>query len=246
MVAGFKKLKYILKPMSFRNLVAEFGHMTTIEIAAGQTYRIPLDIQVPGSILCISFQTLVAQGGDITFGLYAATEQTQFTSKPERESIDKKLGKPGGPAYATGKATAMEEDRMSYTHPIAQEQPSAVASTAGAVWGSLSNGLSSLRGQATPTPATIASKPAADGAMRAVIQPKLIQQETPEEVMADAGANATSTVENKPMKITYKIEERGFYTVVFTNNQNWMYSKTLKFRWCVLVPTDHQASKPGT
>ena len=44
------------------------------------------------------------------------------------------------------------------------------------------------------------------------------------------------------MKITYKIEERGFYTVVFTNNQNWMYSKTLKFRWCVLVPTDHQAS----
>lgn len=60
MVSDFKRHKYILKPMSFRNLVAEFGHMTTVEIAAGGTYRIPLDIQVPGSILCISFQTLVA------------------------------------------------------------------------------------------------------------------------------------------------------------------------------------------
>lgn len=174
MVANFKTLKYILKPMSFRNLVAEFGHMTTVEIAAGQTYRIPLDIQVPGSILCISFQTLVAQGGDITFGLYGATEQTQFTGKPERESVDKKLAAslPGNAAYTTSnKIDSMQEDRMSYNHPIGQEQPSSVAAGAQSMFGALSSGLSSLRGNSN-TPASTAvtvAKPTADGAMKAII-----------------------------------------------------------------------------
>ena len=78
--------------------------MTTVEIAAGQSFKIPLDIVKPGSILCISFQTLVAQGGDITFGLYMASDQSQFQGKVDN-SMTKKLGAmmESNPAYATAK-----------------------------------------------------------------------------------------------------------------------------------------------
>ena len=48
-------MKYILKPMSFKNLISEFGHMNQTEIPAGKDFTIPLDIQVLGSIICISF-----------------------------------------------------------------------------------------------------------------------------------------------------------------------------------------------
>ena len=75
-VQSFKVMRHILKPMSFKNLIAEFGHMTQVEIAAGSVFRIPLDIQLPGSILCISFQTVASQGGDIQFGLYMASDQS--------------------------------------------------------------------------------------------------------------------------------------------------------------------------
>jgi hypothetical protein len=37
-------MRHILKPMSFKNLISEFGHMNNTEIAAGKDFMIPLDI----------------------------------------------------------------------------------------------------------------------------------------------------------------------------------------------------------
>jgi len=41
---GLKEMKYLLKPMQFKTLIAEFGHMNVTEIAAGSSFCIPLDI----------------------------------------------------------------------------------------------------------------------------------------------------------------------------------------------------------
>jgi hypothetical protein len=41
---GFKDMKHILKPMSFKNLISEFGHFNQTEIGAGKSFMIPLDI----------------------------------------------------------------------------------------------------------------------------------------------------------------------------------------------------------
>lgn len=76
-----------------------------------------------------------------------------------------------------------------------------------------------------------------------MIEPKLIHQEPndppPVDPNAPAGQQA-APVENKPMKITYKIEKEGYYNVVFSNEHSWYHSKTLKYRWCVLMPDDVQ------
>ena len=68
-------MKYLLKPMQFKALIAEFGHMNVAEIAAGTAYNIPLDIRESGSILCLNFQT---QESDIEFGLYKAHDISCF------------------------------------------------------------------------------------------------------------------------------------------------------------------------
>jgi hypothetical protein len=75
-------MKYLLKPMQFKTLVAEFGHMNIAEIKAGCTFCIPLDIREAGSILCLNFQT---QEFDIEFGLYKAHEASCFQSKKAKQ-----------------------------------------------------------------------------------------------------------------------------------------------------------------
>lgn len=74
-------MRHILKPMSFKNLISEFGHFNQTEIGAGKSFTIPLDIQEPGSIICLSFQT---NEFDIQFGLYMATDQSCFEVKPAK------------------------------------------------------------------------------------------------------------------------------------------------------------------
>ena len=54
---------------------------------------------------------------------------------------------------------------------------------------------------------TLTTNAKSDGGLKVVIEPKIIQQDPSEQ----------PSEENKPMKITYKIERDGYYNVVFSN-----------------------------
>lgn len=65
------------------------------------------------------------------------------------------------------------------------------------------------------------NKPASEVGLRQIIEPKVIQD-----------------CSQKPVKITYRIEKAGFYNIVFSNEHSWYGTKILKYRWCVLVPSE--------
>ena len=53
-----------------------------------------------------------------------------------------------------------------------------------------------------------------------------------------------SDCHEKPVKITYRIEQQGFYHIVFSNQYSWYKARTLKYRWCVLIPENDLKPKP--
>ena len=65
------------------------------------------------------------------------------------------------------------------------------------------------------------NKPLSEIGLRQIIEPKVIQD-----------------CSQKPVKITYRIEKPGFYNIVFSNEHSWYATKILKYRWCVLVPSE--------
>ena len=41
---GLKEIRYLLKPMAFNNLLADFGHFNQAELLAGTNFTINLDV----------------------------------------------------------------------------------------------------------------------------------------------------------------------------------------------------------
>lgn len=207
---GLKEMKYLLKPMQFKTLVAEFGHMNIAEIQAGSAFCIPLDIREAGSILCLNFQT---QEFDIEFGLYKAHETSCFQSK-EKEQKEKK-----------GPATQFSGPQLTYTHPIYRPSRFDSVSSATQSLPSFQSLTASKAGSGSYTGQQAMqqeqNKPASEVGLRQIIEPKVIQD-----------------CSQKPVKITYRIEKAGFYNVVFSNEHSWYGTKILKYRWCVLVPSE--------
>ena len=121
----------------------------------------------------------------------------------------------------------MEGPQLLYTHPL--YKPSRFDALGSASVPSLPS-LTSFTGSKDTSASQLSSqqlqqqeanKPLSESGLRQVIEPKVI-----------------SDCSQKPVKITYRIEKQGFYNIVFSNEHSWYGVKTLKYRWCVLVPSE--------
>ena len=72
---SFHEMHYLLKPIYFKQLNLEVGHSKTVDIEAGKSHHISVEVSVPNSVLCINFQTVEY---DIKFGIYTAQIWSKF------------------------------------------------------------------------------------------------------------------------------------------------------------------------
>mgnify|MGYP001048108266 CR=1 FL=1 len=75
---GLEDLKYLLKPVEYKNLDVEIGILRYKEIDAGSSFSVPVEVTKENSIICVNFQTT---DYDIMIGLYKAQTLSKFEEK---------------------------------------------------------------------------------------------------------------------------------------------------------------------